>query len=118
MPHRIIPFPDDTIPGFELARLEWEYHNFSCDRETYALVFESEPTQACRLDLDEHNDLEGPPEKTFYASLEHDGGCFIKIDGAFKHMSTSLALSPKQVQALRILFSQEIPKASDNQKDA
>jgi len=25
MPHRIIPFPDDTIPGFELARLEWEY---------------------------------------------------------------------------------------------
>lgn len=72
----------------------------------------------CRLELDEHVDVEGPPEETFYASLEHDGGCFIKIGGAFEHMSTSLALSPKQVQALRILFSQEIPKASDNQKDA
>lgn len=106
MPHRIIPFPDDTIPGFELARLEWEY------------PLSGSVLRDCRLELDEHVDVEGPPEETFYASLEHDGGCFIKIDGAFKHMSTSLALSPKQVQALRILFSQEIPKASDNQKDA
>lgn len=117
--HRIIPFPEETIPGFELARLEWEYHKTSYNRETsYALVCrESEPTRACRLDLDEHNNLEGPPEQTFYASLEEDGGCFIKIVGPSEFSSGSLALSPAQVQALRILFSQEIPSSSDNQKE-
>lgn len=106
MPHRIIPFPDDTIPGFELARLEWEY------------PLSGSVLRDCRLELDEHVDVEGPPEEAFYASIEHDGGCFLKCESFSEFRRSTFALSPKQVKALRILFSQEIPKATDNQKDA
>lgn len=88
------------IPGFTVEKKTWTY--------PHRVTGETVPA-ACIL-MTEDVEIEGPPEKTFVAYLESDGGVFLKSEEAFYDTPHCIALSAKQVAALRVLFAAEPPK--------
>lgn len=89
-----------NIPGFTVEKHCW----------TYPHHVTGETVPAACIKMTEDVEIEGPPEKTFIAYLESDGGVYLRTDEAFYSTPNSIALSAKQVAALRILFAAEIPK--------